>query len=463
MKFNFKLVLILALVFTLPSFTSIYSQSFQTIEADSDVMEIEMGEGKLIKLPKAASNIFIANPEIADVNVKSTKLFYVFGRKAGTTSLYAIDNNDKVLASIPIKVLHNIESLKEALNTAIPDHKIILHSINNGILLTGEVNTPTDVDSARRLALRFIDPTVEQIISQMTIKASDQIHLRVRIAEVRNDVLEQFGFDWSGTTFNDGLTNIGLGTTTSTILATSPPNLLGISSTIGKYFNLNVLIDALAQDELVTILAEPNLTAVSGETATFLAGGEFPVPVGSQIEDGVRSITIEFKEFGVSLAFTPTIVGNNRISLRVKPEVSQLSSDGAVTLGGVEIPALSTRRVETTVDLGSGQSFAIAGLILNNQTQVNNKVPGLGDLPILGRLFKSERFQNSESELVIVVTPYIVKPSNAPVPLPTDPYVSKIGTTTASSQLGKTGANQATTKDYSTEYSATSEPTFIVE
>ncbi|MEH6632192.1 MAG: type II and III secretion system protein family protein [Halopseudomonas aestusnigri] len=463
MILNFKFVLSLTLIFSLLTFTSVYSQSFQTIDADSDPIEIEIGEGKLIKLPKSASNIFIANPEIADLNVKSTRLFYVFGRKAGTTSLFAIDNNDQVLASIPIKVLHNIKSLEEALDKAVPDNKIDVHSINNGILLTGQVKNATDVDNARRLALRYIDPQVENVITQMSIAASDQIHLRVRIAEVRNDVLEQFGFDWTGSNFNDGLTNIGLGTTTSTVLATSPPNLLGITSTIGRYFNLNVLIDALAQDELVTILAEPNLTAVSGETATFLAGGEFPVPVGSEITDGVRSITVEFKEFGVSLAFTPTVVGDNRISLRVRPEVSQLSSDGAVTLGGVEIPALSTRRVETTVDLGSGQSFAIAGLILNNQTQVNNKVPGLGDLPILGRLFKSERFQNSESELVIVVTPYIVKPSNSPVPLPTDPYVSQVNETVAPARLGKEKTNNESTTSYSSQQTTTSEPTFIVE
>lgn len=463
MKFILKLFIISSLLLTPSIFSLAYSQSFQTIEADSDPMEIEIGEGKLVKLPRSASNIFIANPEIADLNVKSARLVYVFGRKAGTTSLFAIDNNDQVLASIPVKVHHNIESLEEAFDKAVPGHKINVHSINNGILLTGQVNNITDVDNARRLALRYIDPEVETVITQMSIAASDQIHLRVRIAEVRNDVLEQFGFNWTGTNFNDGLSNISLGTTTSTILATSPPNLLGITSTIGRYFNLNVLIDALAQDELVTILAEPNLTAVSGETATFLAGGEFPVPIGSEVSNGVRSITVEFKEFGVSLAFTPTIVGDNRISLKVRPEVSQLSSDGAVTLGGVEIPALSTRRVETTVDLGSGQSFAIAGLILNNQTQVNNKVPGLGDLPILGRLFKSERFQNSESELVIVVTPYIVKPSNSPIPLPTDPYVSQVNETVAPTKLGKAKTNNVSPTNYSSQQTTTSEPTFIVE
>ncbi|WP_419901671.1 type II and III secretion system protein family protein [Kiloniella sp.] len=463
MKFLLKVVFLSLLLFTHSAFNTAKAQSFQTVEVDSEAMEIEMGEGKLLRLPRAASNIFIANPEIADLNVKSAKLVYVFGRKAGTTSLFAIDSNDQVLASIPVKVSHNLKSLEEAFDKAIPGHKITASSINNGILLTGEVKNPTDVDNARRLAFRFIDPEVERIISQMSITASDQIHLRVRIAEVRNDVLEQFGFNWTGTNFNDGLTNLSLTTTTSTILATSPPNLLGITSTIGNYFNLNVLIDALAQDELVTILAEPNLTAVSGETATFLAGGEFPVPVGSEVSDGVRSITVEFKEFGVSLAFTPTIVGDNRISLRVRPEVSQLSSDGAVTLGEVEIPALSTRRVETTVDLGSGQSFAIAGLILNNQTQVNNKVPGLGDIPILGRLFKSERFQNSESELVIVVTPYIVKPSNAPIPLPTDPYVAQTDTTVAPTKLGKTDTGKSNTSDFTTQYTTTSEPTFIVE
>ncbi|WP_299380711.1 type II and III secretion system protein family protein [uncultured Kiloniella sp.] len=457
------ILLCLAKALVVASLNPIQAQSFQTVETNSEIMEIEVGKGNLIKLPRAASNIFIANPEIADLNVKSAKLVYVFGKKSGETSVFAIDTNDQVIASIPIKITHNLELLRETLDTAIPDHKIQASSINNGILLTGQVNNAVDSDSAKRIAERFIVPETEQVISQMSVLASDQIHLRVRIAEVRNDVLEQFGFNWTGSSFNDGLTNAAFSTTTSSILATSPPNLLGITSTVGKYFNLNVLIDALAQDELVTILAEPNLTAVSGETATFLAGGEFPVPVGSNVEDGVRTISIAFKSFGVSLAFTPTIISENRISLRVRPEVSQLSSDGAVVLSDLEIPALSTRRAETTVDLGSGQSFAIAGLILNNQTQVANKVPGFGDIPILGRLFKSERFQNSESELVIVVTPYLVKPSNNPIALPTDPYVEQINASTTPQKLETVETTTSIqNNDTTTSYPST-EPTFILE
>ncbi len=457
------ILLCLAKALVVASLNPIQAQSFQTVETNSEIMEIEVGKGNLIKLPRAASNIFIANPEIADLNVKSAKLVYVFGKKAGETSIFAIDTNDQVIASIPVKITHNLELLKETLDTALPGNKIQVNTINNGILLTGEVNNAVDSENAKRIAERFIESESEQVISQMSVLASDQIHLRVRIAEVRNDVLEQFGFNWTGSSFNDGQTNIALGTTTSSILATSPPNLLGVTSTVGRYFNLNVLIDALAQDELVTILAEPNLTAVSGETATFLAGGEFPVPVGSNVQDGVRTISIAFKSFGVSLAFTPTIVSENRISLRVRPEVSQLSSDGAVVLSDLEIPALSTRRVETTVDLGSGQSFAIAGLILNNQTQVANKVPGLGDIPVLGRLFKSERFQNSESELVIVVTPYLVKPSNNPIALPTDPYVTQTNSITPSQRTETTDPKYSAQEPNTTFLLPNTEPTFIVE
>ncbi|MCZ4281942.1 type II and III secretion system protein family protein [Kiloniella laminariae] len=460
-----SLFIISLIFFGFLSTTALSQQSVQTIEADSEAIKIEIGEGKLIKLPRAASNIFIANPAVADLNVKSARLVYVFGIKSGTTSLFAVDGADQVIASIPIKVSHNLAALDEALEKAIPGNNIEATSITSGILLTGEVKNLVDVDNAGRIAARFIDPETERIISQMNIAASDQVHLRVRIAEVRNEVIDQFGFNWSLTSFNDGTTTIPLTTTTSTVLATTPPNFLGITSTVGKYFNLDVLIDALAQDELVTILAEPNLTAVSGETATFLAGGEFPVPVGQEVDEGNRVITIEFKEFGVSLAFTPTIIGENRISLRVRPEVSQLSSDGAVILGDLEIPALSTRRAETTVDLGSGQSFAIAGLILNNQTQVTSKVPGLGDIPILGRLFKSERFQNNESELVIVVTPYLVTPSNRPIALPTDPYTKENVLTEAPSRLAGPSTNAPTNGGEDREETNLfhSEPTFIVE
>ncbi|NIR45892.1 MAG: type II and III secretion system protein family protein, partial [Gemmatimonadetes bacterium] len=237
-------------------------------------------------------------------------------------------------------------------------------------------------------------------------------NLRVRIAEVSRDIKNKFGFNWDF--LLSGNFVLGLATSFSTVGATTTAQY---TDTFGDA-SIDGLIDALADDGLITILAEPNLTALSGETASFLAGGEFPIPV-SQDSD---SITVEFKEFGVGLAFTPTVIGTERISMRVRPEVSQLSTAASVSVAGTSIPGLTTRRAETTVELASGQSFAIAGLLLDDSQEAIQKTPGLGDLPILGALFKSESFQRKETELIIIVTPYLVRPvSTGDLPLPTDP------------------------------------------
>jgi pilus assembly protein CpaC len=195
-------------------------------------------------------------------------------------------------------------------------------------------------------------------------------------------------------------------------------NITGVTYNHGNW-DINSMIDALAEDGFVTVLAEPNLTAMSGETASFLAGGEFPIPV----PQGQGAVTIMFRQYGISLAFTPTLIGEDRINLHVKPEVSQLTSDGSITIDSIVVPGLSTRRAETTIELGSGQSFAIAGLLSHNQQQTVDKYPFLGDMPILGQLFRSSQFQNDQSELVIIITPYIVKPSTEEqLALPTDGF-----------------------------------------
>lgn len=407
--------------------------------ATGEPIELEINEGQLLRLEESAVSVFVANPEIADVNVKSAQLVYVFGQATGETTLFAVDSNDNVIANLTIRVSHNLSRLRAALETVAPRARISATSIDGGILLAGLANTATEAADAQRVTARFVN-NPEEIINQIQITAPNQINLRVRVAEVSKEVIEQFGFDWNA--IADGAFTFGLFTNTSQILVDSPPSFFEIDGSAGP-LDLNVLIDALADDQLVTVLAEPNLTALSGETASFLAGGEFPIPVGSQLnEDGGREIEIEFKEFGVSLAFTPTLVGENLISMRVRPEVSQLSENGAITIADLVIPALATRRAETTVELGSGQSFAIAGLLLDDTQQITSKVPGLGDIPILGQLFTSERFQRRESELVIIVTPYLVRPVSGPLPVPTTPYMEQRvdSKTSAPVQSGTTNA-----------------------
>ncbi len=412
----FSALLVLALILPVSARADIVGYA---APATGEPILLEVNEGQLLRLEEAAVSVFVANPEIANVNVKSPQLIYVFGQATGETTLFAVDSNDNVIANLTLRVTHNLSRLQVALDAVAPNAQIEPISIDGGIVLSGIANNATEAANAQRVATKFVN-NAENIINQIQVAAPNQINLRVRIAEVSKEVLEQFGFDWSA--IADGAFTFGLFTNTSRVLAESPPNIFQIQGTPGP-LDLNILIDALADDELVTVLAEPNLTALSGETASFLAGGEFPIPVGTDVDDdGGRDIEIEFKEFGVSLAFTPTLVGDNLISMRVRPEVSALSENGAITLGGIVIPALTTRRAETTVELGSGQSFAIAGLLLDDTQQITSKVPGLGDIPILGELFTSDRYQRKESELVIIVTPYLVRPVSQPIPLPTDAY-----------------------------------------
>jgi len=412
----------------------------ETVSADGGKIFVELSEGKLIRLERAASSVFIANPGIADITVKSPRLIYLFGTHPGETSLFALDENDKIITTHTLVVTHNISRLNEALTTLVPGHQISATSIDGGIVLSGTVRNATQAEDARRLAARFLGEK-EVVINQLQVTAPNTINLRVRVAEVSRTVLNQFGINWEAayTGATDILFGIatgapvlagslaGTGTVSPVGLANGTfltrPGLQGnnayFRSTAGD-FDINGLIDLLAADGLVTVLAEPNLTALSGETATFLAGGEFPIPVPQT--NG--NITITFKQFGVSLAFTPTLLNDTRISMRVAPEVSQLTNTGAVTVASIQVPALTTRRAETTVELGSGQSFAIAGLLLDNTRQDHEEVPGLSDIPILGALFQSDRFERNETELVIIVTPYVVQPVASPnlLALPTDPY-----------------------------------------
>jgi len=383
----------------------------EAVPTNGHPITIEIGEGQLLRLDSAMSSVFIANPAIADVSAKSDRLLYLFGKAVGTTTLFALDTNDNVIANVTVTVNHNLARLQDSLNRLVPNGLVVASSVDGAIVLTGSVETAAEAENARRLASRFISEGGE-IINRLHITAPNQVNLRVRIAEVSREVINQFGFNWN--VFVDGAFDFGL----QSLNPITGINNAFASGNIGDV-SIDALVDALAEDDLVTILAEPNLTAVSGETASFLAGGEFPIPVSQDAD----TITVEFKQFGVSLAFTPTLIGRSRISMRVRPEVSQLSTAAQIIAGGVSVPSLTTRRAETTVELASGQSFAIAGLIQDSSRQEHSKVPGLGDLPILGALFQSDRFQRNETELVIIVTPYIVRPVDGDeIRTPVDPY-----------------------------------------
>lgn len=394
-------------------------------------LSIEVNKGTLIRLDRPASEVFIANPEIADVQVKSNRVIYIFGRAQGETSFYALDKDDQTIFSSNVTVTRNLSALRHAYDRLLPGAPIKAMMMGQLVVLEGNVGSPAEAALAERLAVSVL--ATDKVLNSVNVLQPTQVNLRVRIAEVSRTVLKQLGVNWEG--FYNG-SNIGFGIANgrdvSNIIA-DPVTQLPIeifnrpdvgNSLFGEIFtggvDLNYAIDALDQEGFIKVLAEPNLTALTGQTANFLAGGEFPIPIPSR--DGLG---IEYREFGVKLEFTPTVMSTGRISMHVKPEVSDLSSAGAIRIEGINIPSISTRRAETTVELGSGQSFAIAGLIENNVIQDSNKFPGLGDIPIIGALFRSEEFRREETELLIVITPYIVRPvSDRQLALPTDRYIA---------------------------------------
>lgn len=414
----------------------------QSVLRPSSDIVLSIGRGQLVTVPGNMADIFIANDAIADVQVKSQRQLFIFGLSGGETTLYASNSAGDIIWASNIRVGSNIDSIDQMLALAMPDAKVSVATMGtNTVLLTGTVAAPEDAAEAERLVQAFTGEGTN-VVSRLKTATPLQVNLQVKFAEVSRSLVRALGanlstFDSSGgfqfgigqgrgdwlpqwTIGGDGTFTGGTEATDTTSLVTSASSGATISA-LGSLLGLDLAaaLDAAERDGLVTTLSQPNLTALSGETADFLAGGEFPIP----LSQGLGATSVEYKKYGVSLAYTPTVLSNGRISMRVRPEVSELSSQGAVTLDNFTIPALTVRRAETTVELGSGQSFMIAGLLSNNAQNSIDKVPALGDVPILGNLFKSTEFRKGETELVIVVTPYLVKPVDAnDIKLPTDGF-----------------------------------------
>ena len=435
------------------------------------------GRGQLIILPEAMKDVFVADDKVADVQVKSARQLYVFAKGNGTTTIYASNAAGHTLWSANVRVGANIDGVGNMLALAMPDARITATILGtNTVLLTGAVANPEDAAEATRLVQAFMGKDAN-VITRLRSATPMQVNLQVRIAEVSRTLMRTLGSNIAAKGGSSGLIGVARGGNPGTITSPLPGGVttggsvaglpvidasaayglptgsisLPFNPATGKFIapgaatpvyalannlanttaiglaghmlGLNVLdtLDIGEQMGLVTTLAQPNLTAISGETADFLAGGEFPIP----IPGGLGATSIEYKKFGVSLSYTPTVLADGRISLRVRPEVSELSANGAVAINGYSIPSLTVRRTETTVELGSGQSFMIAGLMSNTASHTIEKLPGAGDVPIIGALFRSTSFQQGETELVIVVTPYLVQPVNdGDISLPTDGYQS---------------------------------------
>ncbi len=411
---------------------------------------LSVGGSRVVNLPGKMSDVVVANPNVADVFVRSDHQIYILAKAPGETTVSAISKSGQTLYSTLVRVGNNLTSVDQMLTLAMPDAAIQVSTMNGMILLTGTIKAPEDAAEAERLTQAFVGKDVT-VVSRLRTATPIQVNLQVKIAEVSRNLLHQVGMNLASWDSGSGtLSYVGRNSrnfiTRNVTKPTVVPRVLNAdgsftpsyeslpgsseyifnqpsdgSTTLGfiaRLFGMDVAgaLDLAETTGLATSLAQPNLTSLSGETASFLAGGEYPYAVSN----GIQGNTIEFKQYGVQLAFTPTVLSDGRVSLRVRPTVSSL--DFSINSS---VPALKSRSVETTVELGSGQAFMIAGLLSNETANNVDKVPGLGNIPILGSLFKSRQFQRNETELVIIVTPYLVKPVNAAdIRLPTDGFRS---------------------------------------
>ena len=388
---------------------------------------LEAGTGKVLTLSGSAANVFVADPKVAEVRPAAANSLFIFGVGAGHTTVAALDTEGHVLAQYDLTVqpsAFGANSAQAMISRLVPGSHVQVRAQQKGLLLTGSVESPQDAAQAVAIAKGYSGDT-PNVDNELTITAPVQVTLNVRIAQMSRQVVRNLGINWQA------LGNIGKWAfafaTPASIASIGGAGALAANVTTGpgpNQFNATTIIDALAKDNLAHVLAEPNLTVMSGRSASFQVGGEYPVPVSQQN----NTITVAYKNFGVMLNFLPTVLSDGRINLHVRPEVSQLSNqnsfqvvNGTTTL---VVPSLTVSRAETTVELGSGQSFAIAGLLQQQTADNGQGLPGLGDIPVLGALFRSTAFDRTETELVIIVTPYIVRPvtNTADLHLPTDGY-----------------------------------------
>ncbi len=447
------------------SYASAAKTETNTSAASGKVIVMSIGRGQQINLPTAVTDVVVADPLIADVDVRSAKQIYILAKGAGETTVYATDAAGRNVYTATIRVGSNIDSIDQMLKLTMPDADIQVTTMNGIVLLTGSVRQPDDVIEAEDLVQQFVGAA--KVVSRLKTATPMQVNLQVRIAEVSRSLAKEISSNFTtrdtstgGAVFGIGrgrqatitnnanplnlpiinaCTSFGLpvecglqlpfnpqtgqflnniGSTQFNFSNPAGSNILNIA---GKLFGLDVAagFDLAERAGLSSTLANPNLTAMSGETGEFLAGGSFPIPVS----DSFGSISVQQQTYGINLRYTPEVMADGRIRLRLRTEVSDITSQGAVRINGTEIPALLTRMAETTVELGSGQSFMIAGLLSNQASSSVDKYPGLGDVPVVGALFRSNGWKRNQTELVIVVTPYLVQPvSESEIKLPTDGF-----------------------------------------
>ncbi len=434
MKAVIKVFIILALF--LSGAAELYAEDFV----------IPLNRSRLISTGPEIGEAMIANPEIADIHVHGPNRLSVIGVGRGETTLRIIAKDGTVIKSIPISVTYDLPAIRRALRNFLPQENIGVELVNTNVALVGEVSSAAAVDRALDIVTQFLEEDSapagnggtprDTIVNLLKVVSGQQVMLRVRVAEINRTALKQLGVSLQGFS-NNGSVRLQGGSNAGTL-----PFVNGSTANFGTFdidsnnmfgflggiiskgdFGLGATLDMLETDGLLKVLAEPNLVALSGEQAEFLAGGEIPIPIAQPSSGNTTRITIDYKPFGVSVSFIPYVLSNNRIRLSVLPEVSELSSENGIKVNGFAVPAITTRRAKTTVELAPGESFMIAGLIRDNMSSVIRQLPGVSEIPIIGALLRSSEFRRNETELVIAVTPYLVDPLKSDdIRLPSDNF-----------------------------------------
>lgn len=363
-------------------------------------VDIPINKSDVLRSARAFAEVAVGNPEIADVQVLGDRSIYIFGRKFGSTSVTLSGENGRIIAVVDVNVIHDVGQLKRMLHQVLPDEKIAVRAAYDGIVLSGTVSSAAAAARAEAIALRFAPEAVSNL---MSVRGSQQVMLAVRFVEIRRNTLKRLGINATGSLGGGAVTILG----DLVNVITTPPSVGFLGAAVNSGSNsFTGVLDALEEKGVIRTLAEPVLVAMSGDTADFLAGGEFPLPVGAKDDE----IKLEFKKFGVGLSFTPTVLEDELINLRLHMEVSEPDDALDLQVLGVRIPGLTVRRTTTTVELRNAQSFAVSGLLQENFSDQVKQLPFIGDLPILGALTRSSQYQTGQSELVMIVTPYLAKP-----------------------------------------------------
>jgi pilus assembly protein CpaC len=406
-----------------PALTPVIASDYRAaapIVADGELnarfLALGVGKSIVIDLPRDIKDVLVADPKIANAVVRSAQRAYIIGAAVGQTNIVFFDSAGQQIAAYDIAVKRDLNGVRAALKQTLPNADIQIEGLGDGVILTGSAASPIEAQQAGDLAARLVGGA-DKVVNSIAVRGRDQVMLKVTVAEVQRSIIKQMGIDLSGT-LNYGTTVVKFNNSnpfTANSAALVPNN--AVTGSFGSTPSVQATLRAMESAGVVRTLAEPNLTAISGESATFISGGEFPIPTGVTCQTTAGGAigncvqTVSFKKFGISLNFTPVVLTEGRISLRVMTEVSEVSTDNALTggAGGTTIPSIKTRRAETTLEIPSGGAMAMAGLIQQQTKQAINGLPGLAQLPVLGSLFRSRDFVNNQTELMVIVTPLIVR------------------------------------------------------